>query len=130
MLHPEIFCGLFLATAIGCSDARAAIPDYTHIELQARSNLLVNDDGWNLPPGSSFNSISASISNAGKVAFPVQIVPINGDQSNTGVGLWFGTHGVGGIVALHEAPVDGISDRVSINTSGQVAYYTYDDGTN
>ncbi|HQX64777.1 DUF7453 family protein [Dokdonella sp.] len=130
MRHPEIFCGLLLATAIGCSDARAAIPDYTHIELQARSNLLVNDDGWNLPPGSSFNSISASINNSGKVAFPVQIVPINGDQSNTGVGLWFGMHGVGGIVALHEAPVDGISDRVSINASGQVAYYTHDDGTN
>lgn len=103
-------------------------PNYAVIELQARSNLLANDNGWNLPPGSSFNSISADISNAGEVTFPVQIVPINGNQSNTGVGLWLGSHGVGEIVALHEAPVDGISDRVSINTSGQVAYYTFQDG--
>lgn len=107
----------------------AEVPNYAAFELQARSNLLVNDNGWNLPPGSSFNSISASINDDGKVAFPVQIVPIDGDQSNIGVGLWFGSHGIGGIVALHEAPVDGISDRVSINASGQVAYYTYQDGS-
>ncbi len=121
---------LIFATIIGACSARAAAQPYTAFELQARSNLLVNDNGWNLPPGSSFNSISASINNAGNVAFPVQIVPINGSQTNTGVGLWFGSHGMGGIVALHEAPVDGISDRVSINASGQVAYYTYQDGGN
>lgn len=128
MHRPEIFRCLFLASVIFCSDARSAVPSYAAFELQARSNLLVNDNGWHLPPGSSFNSISASINNSGKVAFPVQIVPIDGNQSNTGVGLWFGSHGVGGIVVLHEAPVDGISDRVSINSVGQVAYYTYQDG--
>ncbi len=117
-----------LAAIVGCGRAFADIPDYTQFELQARSNLLVNDNGWNLPPGSSFNSISASINDAGKIAFPVQIVPIDGNQSNTGVGLWFGAHGVGQIVALHEVPIDGISDRVSINTSGQIAYYTWEDG--
>jgi hypothetical protein len=108
---------------------QAEIGGYTEFELQARTNLLVNDPGWNLPPGSSFNSISASINNAEKVAFPVQIVPINGDQSNTGVGLWFGSHAVGQIVSLHEAPVDGISDRASINADGKVAYYTWEDGS-
>ncbi len=112
---------------LGALHAEAS--NYAAFELQARSNLLVNDNGWNLPPGSSFNSISASINNDSKVAFPVQIVPIDGDQSNTGVGLWFGSHGIGGVVALHAAPVDGISDRVSINASGQVAYYTYQDGS-
>ncbi|HET9032447.1 MAG TPA: hypothetical protein VFN25_06040 [Dokdonella sp.] len=117
---------VLLISGFGLSTAHAEVPDYVQFELQARSNLLVNDDGWNLPPGSSFNSISASINNAGKVAFPVQIVPINGNQSNTGVGLWFGSHGVGGIVVLHEAPIDGIAFRVSINASGQVAYYTYE----
>ena len=39
--------------------AGAAVPTWPVIELQARTNLLVNDNGWNLPPGSSFNSISA-----------------------------------------------------------------------
>lgn len=124
-----IFLTVWIAGALFIDDARADVPNYSAFELQARSNLLVNDNGWNLPPGSSFNSISASINNARKVAFPVQIVPIEGNPSNTGVGLWFGSNGVGGIVALHEAPVDGISSRVSINQNGQVAYYTYQDGS-
>lgn len=107
----------------------AAVPDYSSLELQARSNLLVNDNGWNLPPGSSFNSITASIDDAGNVTFPVQIVPINGDQGNTGVGLWYGARGVGEIAALHQAPITSISDRASINANGVVAYYTHQDGS-
>ncbi|MDZ3824811.1 MAG: hypothetical protein U0S76_14570, partial [Pseudoxanthomonas sp.] len=47
--------------------ASAQLPAYGDYELQARSNLLVNDNGWNLPPGSSFNSISAAINDAGWV---------------------------------------------------------------
>lgn len=109
--------------------ARGSVQSYQDIELQARTNLIVNDNGWNLPPGSSFNSISAAINNDRTVTFPVQIVPIAGNLSNTGVGLWVGAHGAGGIVALHEPPVDGISDRVSINAGGMVAYYTYEDGS-
>ena len=116
--------------ALACPLASAAVPTYHSVELQARSNLLVNDPGWNLPPGSSFNSISASINDSRIVTFPVQIVPINGDQGNTGPGLWHGSHGVGGIVVQHESPVDGISANVSINADGDVAYYTWDDGTN
>lgn len=126
LITPVLLLLTFGLDAVGI---RAAVPDYVEVELQARSNLLVNDNGWNLPPGSSFNSISASINNSGKVAFPVQIVPIDGNQSITGVGLWLGSHGVGDIVALHEAPIDGISSRVSINGGGQVAYYTYEDGS-
>jgi hypothetical protein len=129
-MHRPLISGVLLTVlAVGFADAPADVPDHFRFELQARTNLLVNDPGWNLPPGSSFNSISASINNAGKVAFPVQIVPINGDQSNTGVGLWVGSHAIGEIVALHELPVDGISDRASINADGKVAYYTYEDGS-
>jgi hypothetical protein len=129
-MHPPTTIGfLLLALSLGAASVQADVPDYVRFELQARSNLLVNDPGWNLPPGSSFNSISASINSAGKVAFPVQIVPINGNQSNTGVGLWVGSHAIGEIVALHELPVDGISDRASINADGKVAYYTYEDGS-
>ena len=106
--------------ALACPLASAAVPTYHSVELQARSNLLVNDPGWNLPPGSSFNSISASINDSRIVTFPVQIVPINGDQGNTGPGLWHGSHGVGGIVVQHESPVDGISANVSINADGDV----------
>ena len=49
--------------------------------IDVRSNLLVNDNGYNLPPGSSFNSISADIDDSGRVAFPVQVVP-NGASEN------------------------------------------------
>lgn len=120
---------LGLLTCILLIPAHAAVPTYTEFELQARSNLIVNDEGWNLPPGSSFNSISASINNAGTVAFPVQLVPIEGDLTNTGPGIWIGSNGSGGIAFLHEPPVDGISDRVSINAGGNVVYYTYNDGS-
>ena len=128
--NPQMRLALAAIIPLFATGAHAGTTDYARIELQARTNLLVNDNGWNLPPGSSFNSISASINADKTVAFPVQIVPINGDQGNTGVGLWLGAHGSGGIVALHEPPVDGISDRVSINGVGQVAYYTWEDGSN
>jgi hypothetical protein len=122
---PSLFASVFFAGM-----AHADVPTYPTFEQQARSNLLVNDNGWNLPPGSSFNSITASINDARIVTFPVQIVPIGGDQTNTGVGLWYGTHGVGAIAALHEPPIEGISDRASINANGEVAYYTHQDGSN
>ena len=72
MHHLKVSGSLLLAMMIGFGSARADTRNYTTFELQARSNLLVNDNGWNLPPGSSFNSISANINNAGKVAFPVR----------------------------------------------------------
>ena len=100
--------------ALACPLASAAVPTYHSVELQARSNLLVNDPGWNLPPGSSFNSISASINDSRIVTFP----------GNLFAGIF------GFIVVQHESPVDGISANVSINADGDVAYYTYDDGTN
>ena len=49
--------------ALSTTTAVAGTPGYDTIELQARSNLIVNDNGWNVPPGTSFNSISASAQN-------------------------------------------------------------------
>ena len=51
-----------------CAGAAAVLPEYGQIELQARSNLIVNDNGWNVPPGTSFNSISAAINDAQRKA--------------------------------------------------------------
>ncbi|HJT98113.1 MAG TPA: hypothetical protein VJ696_07335, partial [Rhodanobacteraceae bacterium] len=73
----------------------AELPQYEAPEIEARSNLLVNDEGFNLPPGSSFNSIDPAIDDEGNVAFPVQIVP---DEADGHPGVWFGTNGAGGLV--------------------------------
>jgi hypothetical protein len=75
--------------------AHAALPEYEPPEIEARSNLLVNDEGFNLPPGSSFNSIDPAIDDAANVAFPVQIVPDAGDGHP---GVWFGGNGEGALV--------------------------------
>jgi hypothetical protein len=122
-----------IALLLGSIGATAALPEYGEVELQARSNLLVNDEGWNVPPGTSFNSISAAINDAQQVTFTAGIVPIDGDLSNTGAGLWVGSHTVGDFVAIHDPGKDPkatmiISDRPSINAEGQVAYYTSLDG--
>lgn len=119
--------------ALSTTTAVAGTPGYDTIELQARSNLIVNDNGWNVPPGTSFNSISAVVSDDQQVAFTAGVVPINGNLSDTGAGLWVGGHAQGGFVAIHDPGNDPkatmiISDRPSINAAGQVAYYTSNDG--
>ncbi|HEX7769967.1 MAG TPA: choice-of-anchor tandem repeat NxxGxxAF-containing protein [Dokdonella sp.] len=119
--------------ALSASAATAGAPAYDTIELQARSNLIVNDNGWNVPPGTSFNSISAAINDEQQVAFTAGVVPIDGDLGDIGAGLWVGGHAKGEFVAIHDPGSDPkatmiISDRPSINASGQVAYYTSIDG--
>lgn len=91
------------------------------IELQARSNLLVNDKGWNLPPGSSFNSISASINANAEVAFRVQVVPDAGDPGLSRPGVWLGAHGDGGLVYVGD--IDALIDNdACINDAGDIAF--------
>ena len=115
---------LLLALAATSAPGQAQVPAYGALELQARSNLLVNDEGWNLPPGSSFNSITASINADGWVSFPVQVVPVAG-QAGSSAGIWRGRNGVGQIVARHD-PLPGgevsIADRTSSNEAGAVGY--------
>src|SRR5690625_3114912 len=72
---------------------------YEEVELQARTHLLANDEGFNLPPGSSFNSTTPDINNNAEVAFRVQQVA---DPSPTDLqgGVWLGGRGEGEIVHL------------------------------
>lgn len=101
----------FRAALLAClpAAASAALPEYGTFELEARTNLLVNDEGYNLPPGSSFNSISADIDDSAMVAFRVQLVPDEKDPDQYRPGLWFGGHGTGGIV--YTGPVDASIDN-------------------
>ncbi|NCT67053.1 MAG: hypothetical protein GXC76_05330 [Rhodanobacteraceae bacterium] len=127
-----LLLGGTIAALLATATTQAAPPVYTDIELQARSNLIVNDNGWNVPPGTAFNSNSANLNDAGQVTFTAGVVPIDGNLSRSGAGLWIGGHGQGQFVAIHESgSPDGsmiIADRPGINATGQVAYYTSDDG--
>ncbi|MBN8727245.1 MAG: hypothetical protein J0H15_06005 [Xanthomonadales bacterium] len=128
----SLLAGCLLA-GFACA-AQAEIAPYVETELQARSNLLVNDEGWNVPPGTSFNSISANLNDSAQVTFTAGVVPIDGDLSRTGAGIWLGGHGKGHFVAIHEAASGDpeatmiISDRPDINLHGWLGYYTSEDG--
>lgn len=112
-----------VAALICAATAGAHVPGYAAPQLQARTNLLVNDNGYNLPPGSSFNSISADIDDGGRVAFPVQVVP-NGSGSSPGI--WFGDgDGNGGIV--YYGPVDAlVSASLRLNDNGFAVFTLID----
>lgn len=94
---------------------------YDDVELQARSNLLVNDDGHNLPPGSSFNSISPDINASGDVAFRVNLVPDSKDPSQSRPGVWFGGDGTGGLVHTGDIGMR-IDNDATLNDDGDIAF--------
>ena len=112
----SIFASLALTPA-----GPAALPEYTSIELQARSNLPVNDAGWNLPPGSSFNSISASINASAQVAFRVQLVPDAVDPAQFRPGVWSGGQAVGSLVWTGDIDAS-IDNEACINDAGDIAF--------
>jgi hypothetical protein len=112
--HPIILAGLLILAA---SSALAALPtDYTH-QLQARTNLIVNDNGFNLPPGASFNSISAHIDDLRRVTFRVQVVP-----GTSAEGIWFGGDGTGQLVCFGENNFDAILSDPRMNAAGLITY--------
>jgi hypothetical protein len=115
---PTVSLAFAVAAALA-APAFAQLPVHAPPQLQARTNLLVNDNGYNLPPGSSFNSISADIDDGGRVSFPVQVVP-NGTSSSGGV--WFGPgDGTGSVAFL--APQDAlISSSLRMNNGGLVVF--------
>ncbi|MEO7432873.1 MAG: choice-of-anchor tandem repeat NxxGxxAF-containing protein [Dokdonella sp.] len=117
-----------IATALfGATIANAALPSYETVELEARSNLLVNDNGFNLPPGSSFNSISADINASAEVAFRVQVVPDADNPGQSRPGVWAGGHGNGSLI--YTGPIDASVDNdACLNDSGDIAFTLSDGG--
>ncbi len=61
------------------------------LQLQVRANT--GGTAFNLPNGSTFNSVSPSLNNSGNVAVKVNTVGLT-----TSPGLWFGGHGAGSLV--------------------------------
>lgn len=115
-----------VCAAPGAVGAEAEDP-YATIELQARTNLLVNDEGFNLPPGSSFNSITPDINDAAEVAFRVQYTAAEGNPSSGAPGVWFGGAGSGSIVH-RGTEVQSIPNDVSLNEAGDIAFTLGDGG--
>lgn len=131
MNRNSLLCGALFAASFTVP-AFAELPTYADVELQARSNLIVNDNGWNVPPGTSFNSISANLNDEDQVTFTAGVVPIDGDLSRSGAGVWLGGHAQGSFVAIHEGSSPDvamiIADRPGFNALGQIVYYTSEDG--
>src|ERR1043166_6662210 len=79
-----------LALGQSCGFAQTLPNTYT-IQLQVRANT--GGTAYNLPNGSTFNSVSPSLNNTGNVA-----VKVNTVGATTSPGLWFGGHGAGSLV--------------------------------
>jgi hypothetical protein len=117
MRYPLLPAALSLVLLIAPTSRAAELPvDYTH-QLEARTNLLVNDPGFNLPPGASFNSVSAHLNAARQVTFRVQVVPGTGAE-----GIWFGAEGSGTLVCFGEDNADAILSDPRVNAQGIIVY--------
>lgn len=106
---------LLIAALLGT--AHAAPPDSYQFQLQARTNLLINDSGFNLPPGASFNSISAHLNATRQVTFRVQVVP-----GTDAEGVWFGSGGQGSLVCFAESNPDALISDPRIDSAGRIVW--------
>jgi hypothetical protein len=103
---------------VAAPSARAAVPTYSTIELRARSNIV---DGYRMPAGSSFNSGTPSLNDAGALAFRLIVV------GNTGnAGLWYGKGAAGGVV--YGAPAGPILTDPFVNAAGRTSFEQTDFG--
>src|ERR1043166_216017 len=71
--------------------AGIALPIVYQIQLQARADT--GGTAFNLPNGSTFNSVTANLNDAGNVAVKVNTIGLT-----ISPGLWFGGHGTGAVV--------------------------------
>src|SRR3954471_15641309 len=67
------------------------LPITYNIQLQVRADT--GGTAFNLPNGSTFNSVSSTLNNAGNVS-----VKVNTVGATVSPGLWFGGHGTGLLV--------------------------------
>ena len=82
--------------------------------MQVRANL--GGDAFNLPNGSTFNSVSAYLNDAGQVAVKVNTVGLT-----TSPGLWFGARGAGMLVYNANDGEAFLSDPF-LNVHGQASF--------
>jgi len=90
------------------------LPIVYQIQLQVRADT--GGTAFNLPNGSTFNSVTANLNDAGNVAVKVNTIGLT-----TSPGLWFGGHGSG--AAVYDANDNNalVSDPF-VNQSNQVSF--------
>ena len=105
----------FVVVLLATFDARAGSPPFVYdIQLQVRAEI--GGTAFNLPNGSTFNSVTPNLNDAGNVAVKVNTIALT-----TSPGLWFGGHGVGGIV-YNANDNDAILSDPFVNQNDQVSF--------
>jgi len=87
----------------------AQLPSYDTLVLQARASIF--NGAFNLPVGSSFNSVDAVVNDAGEVIFQVGVLP-----GTDAKGLWFGKAGIGEVV--YQTPSKATLFGYDLNNAG------------
>lgn len=108
---------LLALTLLAPLAAIAEVPTWPLLQLQARTNLIVNDNGFNLPPGASFNSVTVDMNDAAQVTFRVQVVP-----GRDGMSIWFGSDGAGQLVCNAEDNEDALVSDPKLNDAAAIVY--------
>ena len=101
MVHSTEGAGIFLSIVY-------------QIQLQVRADP--GGTAFNLPNGSTFNSVTANLNNAGNVAVKVNTIGLT-----TSPGLWFGGHGSGAAV-YNANDNDALLSDPFVNQSNQVSF--------
>jgi hypothetical protein len=94
--------------------AAGSLPIVYQIQLQVRADT--GGTAFNLPNGSTFNSVTANLNDAGNVALKVNTVGLT-----VSPGLWFGGHGSGALVYNANDNNALVSDPF-VNQSNQVSF--------
>jgi hypothetical protein len=105
-----LFAAAFLASRVSAQ----MLPISYQLQLQVRANA--GGTAFNLPNGSTFNSVSPFINDAGNVA-----VKVNTVGATTSPGLWFGGHGTGALV-YNTSDNDAILSDPFLNNSNQASF--------
>ncbi|MBA2432384.1 MAG: hypothetical protein H0V56_09750 [Chthoniobacterales bacterium] len=105
----------FASGAMSALDASAqTLPINYHLQLQVRANT--GGTAYNLPNGSTFNSVSVSLNDSGEIAAKVNTV-----GQTVSPGVFFGGHGVGGLV--HDAgDNEAITGDAFLNNNNQITW--------
>ncbi|CAN5637199.1 hypothetical protein BH20VER1_BH20VER1_02830 [soil metagenome] len=102
------------ALVIAASAPAQTLPLNYHLQLQVRA--ATGGTAYNLPNGSTFNSVSVSLNESGEIAAKVNTI-----GGTVSPGIFFGGHGVGGLV--HNAgDNEAIFGDAFLNNNNQITW--------
>lgn len=113
LLKPRLIVAT-LSLLVSSQLGAQTLPLNYQLQLQARADT--GGTAFNLPNGSTFNSVSPTLNDAGQVAVKVNTVGFT-----VSPGLFFGGHGVGSVVYNANDPNAFFSDAF-INQANQVSF--------